>query len=227
MKPISWFRMRARSGSESPCTRLPLRRYVPSAGVSRRPRMDSSVDFPQPEGPAIETYSPFWMSRKMPDSAWVSISSVRKTFVIFSSLISGSAMVLVEFDSVICVPLGHVGKNDAVAGLEALDDLDCADGASAELDLGAEGPGAVRRQLEDADRAVLVPECGPANKDHVVQVLQFDRAVDRQIRPGSLGQRPGEGHVDGDRAVRHRRIDPRNQSGDDAVMGVDLDRKSV
>jgi hypothetical protein len=32
--------------------------YSPSVGESSRPMMESSVDFPQPEGPAIETYSP-------------------------------------------------------------------------------------------------------------------------------------------------------------------------
>jgi hypothetical protein len=32
---------------------------VPSVGVSRRPRIERRVDFPQPEGPAIATYSPF------------------------------------------------------------------------------------------------------------------------------------------------------------------------
>ena len=32
-------------------------------GVSSRPRMESSVDFPQPDGPAMETYSPVRMSR--------------------------------------------------------------------------------------------------------------------------------------------------------------------
>ena len=40
--------------------------YLPSVGVSSRPRIDSSVDLPQPEGPAIETYSPLLISMWMP-----------------------------------------------------------------------------------------------------------------------------------------------------------------
>src|ERR1019366_7926703 len=54
--------------------------------------MESSVDLPQPDGPAIETYSPFLMSMWMPDNAWVSTSSVRKTFVTPSSLMRESDM---------------------------------------------------------------------------------------------------------------------------------------
>ena len=37
--------------------------YAPSVGESSRPRIESSVDLPQPEGPAMETYSPWLMSR--------------------------------------------------------------------------------------------------------------------------------------------------------------------
>ena len=44
-------------------TGLPFNEYDPSLGVSRRPRIESSVDFPQPEGPDIATYSPFWIAR--------------------------------------------------------------------------------------------------------------------------------------------------------------------
>ncbi len=54
---------------------------MPSLGVSSRPRMASSVDLPQPDGPEIDTYSPFLMSRWIPARAWVSTSSVRNTLV--------------------------------------------------------------------------------------------------------------------------------------------------
>src|ERR1700752_3733137 len=66
--------------------------YWPPVGVSNRPRIESSVDLPQPDGPAIETYSPCLISRWMPESAWVSTSSVRKTFVTPSSLIRDSVL---------------------------------------------------------------------------------------------------------------------------------------
>ena len=39
---------------------------MPDDGESSRPRIESSVDLPQPDGPAIATYSPFWISRWMP-----------------------------------------------------------------------------------------------------------------------------------------------------------------
>jgi hypothetical protein len=79
MNPISWLRMRARSLNDRSATCLVFSQYLPSEGVSSRPRMDSRVVLPQPEGPAMETYSPFLISRWIPDRAWVSTSSVRKT----------------------------------------------------------------------------------------------------------------------------------------------------
>ncbi len=59
-------------------------------GVSSKPRIASSVDFPQPEGPEIETYSPRRNSRWIPASACVSTSSVTKTFVTPSICNNGS-----------------------------------------------------------------------------------------------------------------------------------------
>ncbi len=63
MKPICRLRTRARSAAESPDTASPASRYSPSVGVSRRPRMESSVVFPHPDGPEIATYSPCRTSR--------------------------------------------------------------------------------------------------------------------------------------------------------------------
>src|SRR6478752_7665256 len=56
--------------------------------------MERRVDLPQPEGPAIDTYSPFLMSIWMPERAWVSTSSVRKTLVTPSSLMREGLSVL-------------------------------------------------------------------------------------------------------------------------------------
>src|SRR5260370_25512703 len=50
--------------------------------------MDSKVDLPQPEGPAIDIYVPFLISRGISSSAWVSTSSVKKTFFTPSILMS-------------------------------------------------------------------------------------------------------------------------------------------
>src|SRR6266404_1728977 len=61
--------------------------------------MDSRVDLPQPEGPAIEMYVPLLISRCISSRAWVSTSSVKKTFFTPCILIS------VPFASAIASPL--------------------------------------------------------------------------------------------------------------------------
>jgi hypothetical protein len=57
MKPISRLRMRARSARVEPGPAA-VERVLPAVGVSSRPRIESSVDLPQPDGPEIDTYSP-------------------------------------------------------------------------------------------------------------------------------------------------------------------------
>ena len=52
----------------------------------------------------------------------------------------------------------HVGEDDAVAGLEAVEDFDGVDGGAAELDRAAVGEVAVLLEFEDADGAVLLAE---------------------------------------------------------------------
>ena len=91
--------MRARSEGFSFSTGWPFRMYCPSVGESSSPRIESSVDFPQPEGPEIEKYSPFLISRCTPASACVSISSVRKTLVTPSRRISVLLSELIEHSS--------------------------------------------------------------------------------------------------------------------------------
>src|SRR6266852_5038431 len=75
---------------------------LPSLGESSSPRMESSVDFPQPEGPAMEMYVPFLISRCISDKACVSTSSVKKTFFTPSILIN------VPFASAMYPPLCSV-----------------------------------------------------------------------------------------------------------------------
>ncbi len=58
MNPISRLRVRARSRIVRFATGLPLSQYSPPVGVSSSPKIDSSVDLPHPDGPAIDTYSP-------------------------------------------------------------------------------------------------------------------------------------------------------------------------
>src|SRR5579864_7931427 len=96
MKPISRLRMRARSDRSRFATGRPFNSYRPSDGESSKPRIASSVDFPQPEGPAIETNSPRSMSRWTPARACVSTSSVLKTLLRFSRWMS-DGMVSLRF----------------------------------------------------------------------------------------------------------------------------------
>src|SRR6201989_563945 len=81
MNPISRLRTRARSHGFRSETCRPLSEYTPSDGESSRPRIDSSVDLPQPDGPEIATYSPRPISTSIFANAWVSTSSVTKTLV--------------------------------------------------------------------------------------------------------------------------------------------------
>src|SRR5207237_5483017 len=39
-------------------------------------RIESTVDFPHPDGPEIETHTPAWISRCTPASAWISRTAV-------------------------------------------------------------------------------------------------------------------------------------------------------
>src|SRR5688500_16635984 len=127
MNPISRLRTRARSESGRSATVLPLRTYLPSVGESSRPRIDSSVDLPQPDGPAIAMYSPLLISRWMPARAWVSTSSVKNTLVTPSRWMSDCADVFIwlllafKLHAVESIELGHVGENDLVAGLQPLE----------------------------------------------------------------------------------------------------------
>src|SRR5437763_6988274 len=90
MKPISRLRTRARSLAGSSATAWPLSQYSPFVAESSRPRIDRSVDLPHPDGPAMDTYSPFATSRLTSESACVSTSSVRKTLPTDWSLMTGA-----------------------------------------------------------------------------------------------------------------------------------------
>src|SRR5664279_6632285 len=99
--------------------------------------MASKVDFPQPEGPEIERYSPFFTSKWMLCRACVSTSSVTKTLLTASSRISGcepfsiviypfyeSREALVQLNSIITVVGGHIRENHLVSHLQSVLDFD-------------------------------------------------------------------------------------------------------
>src|SRR5437773_11027438 len=88
-------------------TGWPFNSYEPFVGVSSNPRIESSVDFPQPDGPEIEKYCPFLISRSMSARACVSTSSVKNTFVIpfkrmTASLIFNLSLLVLQCDNRVC-----------------------------------------------------------------------------------------------------------------------------
>src|ERR1039458_1447601 len=193
--------------------------------------MASRVDLPQPDGPAIDRYSPFLTSKWMDERACVSTSSVTKTLLTLSSRISGCAAVSmlliplyanrvsyvqknfsVQFDTVILIVLRHVRQNYLVPHPQAVFDLDGVHRAAAEGDLHLVGVLAVGLQLEQRNGAVLLPEHGPAYEHHVVELFQLDGAVHAQIGPGAGRKRPLERHVHGDGAVHDGLLDARNEA---------------
>src|SRR5215208_4663928 len=145
--------------------------------------MESSVDLPQPDGPAIAMYSPLLISRWMPARACVSTSSVKNTFVTPSRWMSDCADVFIwlllafKLHAVESIELRHVGQDHLVAGLQPLDDLDRVHRGAAEFDLGRVGL-AVGRHFEDRHRAVLLAEGRSPDINDVVELLQLNLPVD-------------------------------------------------
>ena len=165
--------------------------------MSSRPRIESSVDLPQPDGPAIETYSPLL------DLEVNAGERVRLDFVGVEDL--GDALQLDQrlgmsvrahrssFCSVIQVARDRTRPTRTCRtritwspGLQALDDLDRVHRALAELHLARRASSPPSVQLEEADRALLLPERRPSDVQHVVQPFELDRAVHAQIGPRAL-----------------------------------------
>src|SRR5262252_6703784 len=181
MKPISRLRMRARSESVSDSAGLPFSQYFPLVGESRRPSSESSVDLPQPDGPAIDTYSPWPISRCTPESACVSTSSVKNTFVTPSSLMTGWPLpfgfvlivssLLPQTHPVVRVPRAHVREDHRVPDLQAAQNLHRVHGALAEPDLHPHRLVSVGVDAEEADLRLLRAEGGPADVEDILQPI--------------------------------------------------------
>src|ERR1051326_6129267 len=163
--------------------------------------MASNVDLPQPDGPAIDRYSPFWTSKCTAERACVSTSSVTKTLLTFSKRLSGceplsivisllyeTGRILVQFDAVVIIVRGHIGQDHPVSYLQSFLDLDRTYRAAAERYLHRIGILAVRIDLEEPHRAVLLPEDRTPHIYHIIQFFQLDRPVHAQVRPPYRGQ---------------------------------------
>src|SRR5205085_3799570 len=158
------------------------RRYVPSLGVSSKPRIESSVVLPQPDGPLMATYSPSRISRCTSASAWVSTSSVKKILRIPCSRIRAVpffAMLspLFQFYPLHVVIARHIRQHHGVAFGQAVDDLDRVDRRPSQLHRNAHGIAAVFDELEHPDRRVRLSVSGSSRVQHVVQPFDRDRRI--------------------------------------------------
>src|SRR5580698_1152719 len=80
--------MYASSSSSKSLTSRPASQYFPALGESRHPMRFISVDFPEPEGPMMATYSPLRICRSMPLRACTCSEPISYTFVRASVLIT-------------------------------------------------------------------------------------------------------------------------------------------
>src|SRR6476620_9605048 len=80
-----------------------------------------------------------------------------------------------QLDPIELVVGRHVGQDHLIAWLQAFLDLDGVDRAPSELHVGANRL-AVGLQLEQADRALFLSERRPPHVNHVVELLESDRA---------------------------------------------------
>src|SRR5688500_8245566 len=88
MKPTLPLRRSASRPSEYFDISRSKKKYSPSLGLSMRPTMLSSVDFPHPDGPMMATNSPLASSKSTPFRAAVSSSFVRYFLLTCDSLIT-------------------------------------------------------------------------------------------------------------------------------------------
>src|SRR5260370_10909084 len=199
--------------------------------------MASSVDFPQPDGPEIERYSPFLTSKWMLWRACVSTSSVTKTLLTLSSRISGceplsmviypfyeNCACLVQLNSIVTVIRRHVRQNHLVPNLQAILDLDASHRTLSQLHLHLVSISPVRLQFEKGRRAVLLPEHWPAHVHHIAQSCQLDGAIHAQVGTRVLWKSVfsnDQRHVHGHRPIQNGRIDARYPAFNKTITRID------
>src|SRR5262245_47776163 len=130
MKPICRLRTCARAFASSVVTSRPSSKYSPTVGESSRPRIDSSVDLPQPDGPEMAMYSPRSIFRFTSSSACVRTSSVSNTRdTPFNSMTVFSLTMVLTYLKLktnlgVVAPCGGVRQHNLVAGAQfAADDF--------------------------------------------------------------------------------------------------------
>jgi len=133
-----------------------------------------------------------------------------------------SGLGLVETNLVRCVVPGHIRKDDAIPLMKSTENLYLGHRSLTDLHLDPSGGLAVGVNAEEADGAVRVAECRAPHMEHVVELLDVDRAVDAEIGNRAGRERPIEGYVNGARSVQYGGINAGNVAGNDAVVGVDF-----
>ena len=119
------------------------------------------------------------------------------------------------------VPLAHVGEDDLIAGDEAVDDLDRADGTAAEFDGDADGFLAIVDDFEEARGASFLALHGFRDMEDVDEAFEFDAAFDAEVGARTLRERAFEFDFDFDGAVLDGGIDALDAARDDSVSGID------
>src|SRR5688572_8662348 len=229
------FRNRERRLSEYRETSSPRNRYVPAVGLSMRPRMCSSVDFPQPDGPMIETNCPASSSSLTASSAVVSTRSVRKSFCRFSvSMIMGfpcdaiarvfSAPALHrlrEHELVDLVERVVARRHDAVAGPKALEHLDEARILAAEPNRRAtRGFTVLGHEIHPAARRLL-KKAATSHHDGLRRLAEIQLHRQPLTAPQVRRNLAGKGHVDDEGVVD----DFGEDLVDDDLVGLSVERE--
>src|SRR5260370_10849951 len=140
----------------------------------------------------MQTNSPRRTSRLISASAWVSTSSVRKTFLMASRWISVFWLVVIvssiQPDSFEGIPLRHIRQDDLVADLQALQDFDGTDRTTAQLDLHTRCRPAAFGNSEQADQALRLALHRAADIQDILEPLQLDSSIDTQVGTRPFGQ---------------------------------------
>src|SRR5262245_226915 len=192
--------------------------------------MASNVDFPHPEGPAIERYSPFRSSKWTWERACDSTSSVTDTLLTFSILMSGSELLsifiapvyeslidLVQLYSIVCIVCRHVGEDNPVSNFKTVRHLYTVYCRFAKSYFDFVCKLTIRVDFEELDGRVLLSEHRPADLNDVVQLLELNIAVHTKVRLCTRRKRTLQRDVYGYGAVQNRWVDARNAAFDEAV----------
>src|SRR5712692_2719875 len=167
----------------------------------------------------------------MLDKACVSSSSVKKTFftpcmvmsVPFAGVmcIASIQIFLAQPHAVIRIPLGHVRKNDFISGLQPVEDLDGVDRTLTQFDVDAHSFRTIVYKFEQADGAPGLAIYRPTDVEDILEIFDFDGAVDAEVWAGTVRERAGDGDVHSDGAVLHGWFGARDLTGDDSIARVD------